>query len=155
MKTTKKQKFVGYKELIDPKTGEIYPMQVNVVEDRDFNFHKLWLKNFINSLDNITNQRLKLAFWIIDHLDRENKLIATQRKMAKDTGMSLNTVSVTMKALQEGNPPFLMQMQSGVYKVNPNIIFKGSHNNRMGICYEYYDRSGNPAKENEEESEAL
>lgn len=26
MKTTKKQKFVGYKILVDPETGETYPM---------------------------------------------------------------------------------------------------------------------------------
>ena len=30
MKTTKKQKFVGYKILVDPETGETYPMQMNV-----------------------------------------------------------------------------------------------------------------------------
>ena len=45
MKTTKKQKFVGYKILVDPETGETYPMQMNVMEDRDFNFHKVWLQH--------------------------------------------------------------------------------------------------------------
>ena len=79
MKTTKKQKFVGYKILVDPETGETYPMQMNVMEDRDFNFHKVWLQHLVNSLDSISNQKLRLAFWIIDHLDRENQLIMTQR----------------------------------------------------------------------------
>ena len=32
MKTTKKQKFVGYKILVDPETGETYPMQMNVMD---------------------------------------------------------------------------------------------------------------------------
>ena len=72
--TKKKQKFVGYKMLVDPETGEQYPMQMNVLEERDFNFHKVWLQHLVNSLDGISNQRLRLAFWIIDHLDRENKL---------------------------------------------------------------------------------
>ena len=66
MKTTKKQKFVGYKILVDPETGETYPMQMNVMEDRDFNFHKVWLQHLVNSLDSISNQKLRLAFWIID-----------------------------------------------------------------------------------------
>ena len=35
MKTTKKQKFVGYKILVDPETGETYPMQMNVKEISD------------------------------------------------------------------------------------------------------------------------
>ena len=57
MITTKKQKFVGYKMLIDPETGEQYPMQMNVLEDRDFNFHKVWMQHLVTSLDGIRNQR--------------------------------------------------------------------------------------------------
>ena len=140
MKTTKKQKFVGYKELVDPDTGEKYPMQMNVLEDRDFNFHKVWLQHLVNSLDAISNQKLRLAFWIIDNLDKENQLIMTQRAIAKASGMSLQTVSRTLKALceaPEGSPAFLQKINSGAYRVNPDVIFKGSHSNRMGVCYEY------------------
>ena len=54
MQTTKKQKFVGYKTLVDPETGEQYPMQMNVLEERDFNFHKVWLQHLVNSLDGIS-----------------------------------------------------------------------------------------------------
>ena len=97
MKTTKKQKFVGYKILVDPETGETYPMQMNVMEDRDFNFHKVWLQHLVNSLDSISNQKLRLAFWIIDHLDRENQLIMTQRAIADATNMSTKTVNTTLK----------------------------------------------------------
>lgn len=137
MQTVKKQKFVGYKTLVDPETGEGYPMQMNVLEDRDFNFHKVWLQHLVNSLDSISNQKLRLAFWIIDHLDKENKLTMTQRYIAEKSGMSLQTVSRTIKALQEGSPAFLVKINSGAYRVNPDVIWKGSHNNRMGIVYEY------------------
>lgn len=140
MKTTKKQKFVGYKILVDPETGETYPMQMNVMEDRDFNFHKVWLQHLVNSLDSISNQKLRLAFWIIDHLDKENQLIMTQRAIADATNMSTKTVNTTLKALceaPEGSPAFLQRINSGAYRVNPEVIFKGSHSNRMGICYEY------------------
>lgn len=144
MKTTKKQKFVGYKILVDPETGETYPMQMNVMEDRDFNFHKVWLQHLVNSLDSISNQKLRLAFWIIDHLDRENQLIMTQRAIADATNMSTKTVNTTLKALceaPEGSPAFLQRINSGAYRVNPEVIFKGSHSNRMGICYEYKETS--------------
>lgn len=137
MQTTKKQKFVGVKELLDPDTGALYPMQMHVLEDRDFNFHKVWLQHLVNSLDGISNQRLRLAFWIIDHLDKENKLTMTQRAIAKESGMSYQTVSRTMRALQEGSPPFLIKINSGAYRVNPDVVWKGSHSNRMGVCFEY------------------
>lgn len=152
MQTTKKQKFVGYKILVDPETNETYPMQMNVLEDRDFNFHKVWLQHLVNSLDGISNQRLRLAFWIIDHLDKENKLVMTQRAMAEKTGMSLQTVSRTLKALQDGEPAFLVKINSGAYRVNPDVIWKGSHNNRMGICYEYRSDSQNEEGTTEEEN---
>lgn len=135
--TSKKQKFVGYKDLIDPETGEHYPMQLNVIEERDFNFHKVWLQHLITSLEGISNKKLQLAFWIIEHLDKENKLTMTQRAIEKETGMSIQTVNKTMKALQETEPPFLVKINSGAYQVNPDVIFKGSHSNRMGVVYEY------------------
>ena len=83
--TAKKQKFVGSKTLVDIETGEEYPMQMNVIEDRDFNFHKVWLQNLIMSMDSIANQKLKLAFWIIDNLTNDNMLVMTQRKIAEKT----------------------------------------------------------------------
>lgn len=135
--TTKKQKFVGFKEFLDTSTNEVVPMQVIQVEDRDFNFHKVWLKNLIMSLDDISNQRLKLAFWILDHLDSENKLVMTQRAISQKSGMSMNTVIRTMKALQSGRPAFLQKINSGAYRVNPNVIWKGSFDKRMGICFNY------------------
>lgn len=140
MQTTKKQKFVGYKTLVDPDTGETYPMQLNIVEDRDFNFHKVWMQHLVNSLDSISNQKLRLAFWIIDNLDKENQIIMTQRAIAEASGMSLQTVSRTLKALCEApaeSPAFLQRINSGAYRVNPEVLFKGSHSNRIGICYEY------------------
>lgn len=147
MKSEKKQKFVGYKLLVDPATGEQYPMQMNVLEDRDFNFHKVWLQHLVNSLDGISNQRLRLAFWIIDHLDRENKLVMTQRAIAKSTKMSIQTVNKTLKALQEGEPAFLQKINSGAYRVNPDVIWKGSYSNRMGVCFEYKTEKGAAADE--------
>lgn len=63
----------------------------------------------------------------------------TQRAIAEASGMSLDTVSKTIRALCEGNPAFLQKINSGAYRVNPEVIFKGSHSNRMGVCYEYVE----------------
>ena len=137
--TLKKQKFVGTKTLVDPETGEAWASQINVLEDRDFNFHKVWLEHLVQALDDISNQRLRLAFWIIDHLDKENKLVMTQRAIADKSGMGLATVTRTMRALQGGEVPFLQKINSGAYRVNPDVIFKGSFSNRIAVCYEYRD----------------
>lgn len=153
LSTTKKQKFVGSKSFCDMETGEIIPMQMVQVEDRDFNFHKVWLQNLVMSLEGISNQRLKLAFWILEHLDKENKLVMTQRAIAEGSGMSLATVVRTMKALQEGKPAFLQKINSGAYRVNPQVIWKGSYSNRMGVCFSYGDTARAKGKEAAQEAQ--
>lgn len=159
MQTTKKQKFVGSKTLVDKETGEEYPMQMNVIEDRDFNFHKVWLQHLINGLDEISNQKLRLAFWIIDNLNKENQLIMTQRVIAEKSGISLQTVSRTMKLLCEPKNkdtlPFLQKINSGAYRVNPDVLFKGSHSNRMGVCYEYVKTDSQNKKKDEVNNDGI
>ena len=146
--TNKKQKFVGFKELMDVETGEVIPVQMNEIVDRDFNFHKLWLRMFIEGLDRIANKKMKLAFWIIDHLNKENQLVYTFRKMAEETELSYPTVVRTMKELQEGEPPFLKKLHSGAYVVNPDILYKGSHQSRMGVIYQF-SQTPTPAEKKE------
>lgn len=156
--TSKKQKFVGVKEFLDPTTNTMVPMQITTIEERDFDFNKVWMRNLINSMDEIANQKMRLAFWIIDNLNKENQLIMTQRKIAEKTGISLKTVSSTMKLLcepAEGNIPFLQKINSGAYRVNPDVLFKGSHSNRMGVVMEYHEtnRENKQSKDKDKEKE--
>lgn len=133
--TRKKLKIIGTEEYINKKTGEIEEMQTISIEERDANFHKLWLGNILSHIDLIGNQKAKLAFWILDNLDSENKLVTTQRKIAETTKMSIQTVNLTMKALINSN--FLIKINSGAYRVNPDIIFKGGKSDRVNILIKY------------------
>src|SRR5699024_10883932 len=138
--TRKKVKFLGTKEFIDASTGEKETMQVTNIEERDANFHKIWLghmlesldmignqkirvamfimenikerdANFhkiwlghmLESLDMIGNQKIRVAMFIMENINKENELIMTYRVIAEKTNTSLQTVSETMKALQESN----------------------------------------------------
>ncbi len=136
--TSKKQKILkGVEYFINKDTGEEIPFVVQSVEDRDFNFHKVWLRNVVTAFQEITNKKMVLAFWIIEHLNKENQLVMPIRQIAEETGISHKTVGMTISALQKGECPFLVKVQSGVYMVNPDVIYKGSHSNRMGILYDY------------------
>lgn len=139
--TRKKVKVVGTESYINRATGEIKDMQVIDIEERDFNFHKLWLQNILNSIDLIGNKKTKLAFWIIQHLNKENQLIMTQRKIADATKMSLDTVRLTMKALMDSN--FLLRINSGAYVVNPDVVFKGGKTDRLNVLIQYHQEEEN------------
>lgn len=135
MKTRKKVKVVGTEKYIKQETGEIAEMQVIEIEERDANFHKLWLGHILQSIDLIGNQKTKLAFWILEHLDSENQLVMTQRRIAEKSGISLDTVRLTMKALMESN--FLVKINSGAYRVNPDVMFRGGKDKRLNILMQY------------------
>lgn len=133
--TTKKVKVIGREQYINKETGLLEDFQVVSVEDRDFNFHKVWLESIINSMDLLGNQKTRLAFWIIQHLNKENQLVMTQRQISEKSGISLKTVSVTMKTLLDSN--FLRKINGGAYCVNPDVLFKGSRNGRMNVLIQY------------------
>ncbi len=137
MQTYKKQKIVGQTAYTNPATGEVVPFQIISIDDKDFNFHKLWLQNFVIATEDIRNVKMDLVLWIIDNLDKENKLVKTQRQMAEQSHVALSTVQRTIKALLSSTPPFLQKINSGAYRVNPDIIWKGSYSNRMGQIYEF------------------
>ena len=133
--TTKRVKVVGTEEYINTRTGELEQMRVTSIEDRDFNFTKMWMKNFISTLDIVGNQKTRLCFWIIDHVDKENRLIGTYRTIASQSGMSLDTVRITMKLLMDAD--FMRKAQNGVYVINPNLVFKGTRNARMNVLNQF------------------
>lgn len=133
--TNKTVKVVGTRQYIDAETGELQTMAVTTVEDRDFNFHKFWMKNFIQTLDIVGNKKTKLCFWVIDNLDRENKLCKTYRQIAVESGISLDTVRITMQLLLESN--FIRRINQGCYIVNPDVSFKGTRKGRMNVLNIY------------------
>lgn len=144
--TRKKVKIIGKETYIKQDTGEITDMQVINIEERDFNFHKIWLEHILTSIDIIGNQKTRLAFWIMNNLDKENRLIMTQRMIAEKTKMSTKTVTETLKALISSN--FLQKVQSGVYRVNPNIVFKGGKNQRIDVLLQYRGIEDRDSNEN-------
>ena len=144
--TRRKVKVIGHETYIKQDTGELAEMQVVEIEERDANFHKLWLGHILQSIDLIGNQKTRLAFWILDNLNNENQLIMTQRKIAEKSGISYQTVSLTLKALIESN--FLIKINSGAYRVNPDVLFKGGKNDRMNVLMKYHNE-----RQEEEKSE--
>src|SRR5699024_4193186 len=133
--TRKKVKFLGTKEFIDASTGEKETMQVTNIEERDANFHNIWLGDMLERLDMIGNQKIRGAMLMMENINKENKLIITDRVRAEKTNTSLQTITETMKALQESN--LLSKLRNGYYRGNPDVLFKGGRNDRMNVLLRY------------------
>lgn len=133
--TTKKVKYVGTEKFINVTTGELEEMHVTSIEDRDFNFSKVWMKSFIATMNIVGNQKTKFCFWLIDHINKENIIIGTQRTLSAQSGVSYQTVNATLRLLLDAD--FLRKVQNGVYIVNPDVVFKGPRPTRLNILNTY------------------
>lgn len=131
-----KKRVIGTQQFINSVTGELVEMEVveSEVANKDFNFHKLFLKDFIATFELVGNKKTKLCYWIIDNINRENMLTYSYRQIAEKTGISYDTVAKTMKILL--NADFLRK-HGKVLIVNPDIIFKGTYARRCNILNMY------------------
>lgn len=133
--TTKRQVSVGQETYVNSRTGEVTEFHVMEVEDRDFNFDKIWVFWLAQTLDLIGNSKVQVLTYLFEKRDRNNRVIATQRVMAEEIGVSLSTVSITLTALQEIGA--ISSPQNGVYMVNPEFIYRGNHSSRMRVLLDY------------------
>ena len=78
---------------------------------------------------------MKVVNYILTKRDKNNNfLIQTQREIAEACGVSLQTVSTTLRSLEAAD---LIVGKSGVYQINPDRIAYGKHNKRMAILRIY------------------
>lgn len=122
------------------ENGELQPLDATVIdeewdEETDINWDKIWLGEVMEALEQVGNKKIKVANYIINSRDKNtNYLIQTQREIAENCGVSLQTVSSTLKALEAAD---LLVGKSGVYQINPDRIAYGKHNKRMAILRIY------------------
>ena len=110
-------------------------MNVTEIEERDANFHKIWLGHVMESLDIIGNKKVKILQFIINNMNKENQFLYTYSMIEKETNISRATIAETMTSLQSAD--FLKKVKNGHYEINPDVIFKGGKNARMDILIRY------------------
>ena len=76
-----------------------------------------------------------------------NTFIGSQRKIATQTNVSLQTVSRILVKLQDNN--FIKKIQNGVYQVSPNILMKGS-DHKKSLLLNYYQENITDSTEKQE-----
>lgn len=133
--TTKKLKIIGSQEYYNPRTGEIEEFQVTSMEDRDFDFTKVWLNSILSTLDLLGTKKSKVAHHIIENLNSNNQYIGSQTLMAERVGVAKKTVNSALKILLECD--FLRLVMRGVYQINPNVLYKGSRKSRLNVLHQY------------------
>jgi hypothetical protein len=133
--TRQKQVTVGKQEYLNIETGVIDEFQVLKTQDIDFNFEKIWLTHLLDALDIVGNKKVKVLSWLLDNKNSDNHIIGTQRSIAEMANVSTPIVNETLRLLTSINA--IRKVNSGVYQLNPDVIFKGGYQKRMNILLQF------------------
>ena len=128
---------IGEEEWMNTETGEIETMPKLGIVQGDINFEKTWIWHLCDAYGLIGNKSIKVLNYLFENRNQENLIIATQRLLADKLELSLSTVTRSLKVLKKKD--IISMPQQGVYRINPNVMWKGNHNTRMRVLYEYRD----------------
>lgn len=135
MQQTSKLQRHSSKTLVDPHTGEIVSAHQITIEEGDFNFHKIWWGNFMETTKEIGNKKMAVMMWLIFSAQKgTNRVYLTQQQIAKGCGVSLRTVSSTIADLKESG---FLRLAEGYILINPDVIFRGAYDKRLSAIAEW------------------
>lgn len=123
-------------EWINSETGEVRQVQEVDIKASDKGFDKIWLGLMLSVLDIIGGKKIEVMKYILDKRNRtDNTILATQEKIAEETKISKKTVNTTIAELKTAG--LLIQIIPGLYRINPAMIWRGSHLGRMAIMAKF------------------
>jgi hypothetical protein len=137
MASTKKvTRVVGTQEYLNTTTGQVEEFQVVEIEERDANFQKIWLGHILSAIDEISNAKMKLLFFLLQEAVKLDNIIPlTTDEISQQSGVSKATVVRTLQILEKHN---IVKRKTGVVMLNPNVMFRGGYGKRMNVLMKYH-----------------
>ncbi len=133
--TSRKTKILGTQQYVNSTTGEVIDCQVMEVEERDANFQKFWLGHVLAAVDELSNAKMKILFYIFSNVDYSNNILPkTIAEIVEETGISNKTIIETLKILHQYD---IIRRKTGIIFLNPNVLFKGGINKRQAVLIKY------------------
>lgn len=139
--TSKKLKAISHRKMVDHETGEVFDVGHVVIEERDSNFEKIWLGHVCEAIEEIGSRKIDVLLYLFRTRDNRNKVVAKLGEIAKGAGVSYDTVQKTLKALEDSK---VIKRGYGYLTLNPDVIFKGGHSQRMNVLVTYKEMGEEP-----------
>jgi len=111
-------------------TGEIIELSMIVTKDGG-SFNKVYLKEFSKAIECTGKGSVEVLGYLLKNKNNKNEVSGTQRIIAELTGVSVPTVARTFKALTKHG--FIKIKHSGLYIINPKMLYYGATGNRIAI----------------------
>jgi DNA-binding transcriptional ArsR family regulator len=125
----------GTETFINKATGEEVEVPTVYQDATDSGFEKIWLGHILTSLNELGNKKIQILSYLFQKkINPHNIVTKTLQEIAKETGISYPTVSETIHILAKAG---LIKRKTGIIYLSPSMIFKGKHDTRMRIMFEY------------------
>src|SRR5690625_4295133 len=103
-----------------------------VIEDNDVikktsrnGFMITYLTAIIQLIDNLGNRKMQVVKYILENMEKStNTLIITTTELAKKSKVSRQTVSDTLKILEESQ---IIARKTGAIMIHSNLVHRGNH----------------------------
>lgn len=132
---------------VNPDTGEVIGdvISANVVvkEIPRTGFAITYLSTIVNLIDNIGNKKMQVVKYILQHMDSNNKLSETVREIASGSGCSLQTVSDTLKTLEDCQ---IIARKVGTVMLSPKLAHKGNAQKERYLMTKFFQISDSEEK---------
>ena len=134
--------FRGSRRLIDTDSGEIIETQVieRTLAAGDSGFHKIWLGHILELVQEVGNAKMQVLVWLLKQADEQNRIFASMRQIAEGAGVGVATVERLMTALVKADV-IARAHRYGPWRLNPGVIFQGTHQKRMNVLIKYQNES--------------
>lgn len=106
------------KNYIDEETGEVKQV-IEVTKEVGRNgFMITYILTLADALELVGSKKTKILSYILENMDSNNILYASNRKIAEKCEVSVGTVSTTLKILREAD---IISTQTNLIMLNPKL----------------------------------
>lgn len=121
----------GLKRYQDLDTGEIIEASEVVKKVERNGFMITYLSAIINLIDSLGNKKMQVVKYILKNMEKSNNtLIITSRELAEKSGTSLQTVTETLKTLEDAG---IIKRRTGAIMIHSDLVHRGSSSKEKAL----------------------
>jgi predicted transcriptional regulator len=133
-----KTQYTGREVWVNQTTGEV--REVDTFEKpvgRDKGFMITYLAEIINMIETLGSKKMIVVKYILQNMCKANNtLVITNRKLAKECNVSLQTATETLKLLENAN---IITRTTGAIMVSPKLCNNWHASKEASMMIKYYE----------------
>ncbi len=130
-------------------TGEVIETDDVVKKTGRNGFMITYLTAIIQLIDSLGNKKMQVVKYILDKMDKStNTLIITTEELARKAKVSRQTVSDTLKTLEDAE---IIKRRTGAIMIHGSLIHRGNENKEKYLLARFQEFDDNKPLLNEDE----